>query len=206
MQTRQHWDHLYASRPTSELSWFQAHDEVSLRLIRATGVPASEPLIDVGGGSSTLVDDLLAAGFSRVAVLDLSPEALAAAQRRLGASAARVQWIEADITQVALPRDAYAIWHDRAVFHFLTSYQERQAYVAAAKRALRPGGHLIIATFAEDGPERCSGLPAMRYSADALVAEFGAPFVLVHAEQSEHRTPAGTVQKFIYCDLRKEHD
>jgi len=203
MQAKEHWDRVYASKPAESVSWFQAHAEQSLRLIRGTGVPRSGSIIDVGGGASTLVDDLLTDGYSAITVLDLSASALSAAKQRLGSRAARVEWIEASITEVDLPVLAYDVWHDRAVFHFLTDLAARQAYVAAVLRSVKPGGHVIVATFAEDGPTQCSGLPVKRYSADELHAEFGAPFTLLAHEKEAHRTPFGAVQKFVYCYCRK---
>lgn len=199
MQSKDHWEKVYSTKPTDAVSWFQAHADQSLRLIRETGVPLSASIIDVGGGASTLVDDLLNAGYSDVTVLDLSRAALDAAQKRLGSRAGAAHWLEANITEVELPHPAYDVWHDRAVFHFLTSIEERQAYVATVLRAVKRGGHVIVATFAEDGPTQCSGLPVMRYSADALHDEFGAPFKLMKHEKEEHHTPFGTVQKFVYC-------
>ena len=204
MQSKQHWEQVYKTKGANSVSWFQEHAQQSLQLIRQTGVQRDAGIIDVGGGASTLVDDLLADGYSNVAVLDLSEAALAAARQRLGARAQQVSWLVGDITQVNLPRHAYAVWHDRAVFHFLTTAKEREAYVRAVLRAVKHGGHVIVATFAEDGPEKCSGLPVMRYSADGLHAEFGAPFTLLRHEREEHHTPAGAVQKFIYCMCRKE--
>ena len=204
MQSKQHWEQVYKTKDATSVSWYQEHAQQSLGLIRQTGVQRDAGIIDVGGGASTLVDDLLADGYSNVAVLDLSEAALAAAKQRLGARAQQVSWLVGDITQVNLPRHAYAVWHDRAVFHFLTTAEEREAYVRAVLGAVRPGGHVIVATFAEDGPEKCSGLPVMRYSSDGLHAEFGAPFTLLRHEREEHHTPAGAVQKFIYCMCRKE--
>jgi ubiquinone/menaquinone biosynthesis C-methylase UbiE len=203
MQLKSHWEHVYETRPVDAVSWFQPHAQQSLRLIHEIGLPRTASIIDVGGGASTLVDDLLDEGFRSLTVLDLSGAALAAARARLGDQAASVTWLEADITQVELPRHAYDLWHDRAVFHFLTGERDRQAYVEAVLRAVRPGGTVIVATFAEDGPLQCSGLPVVRYSPDALHAEFGAPFELVRHEREEHHTPSGKVQKFIYCYCRK---
>ena len=204
MQSKQHWEQVYKTKGANSVSWFQEHAQQSLQLIRQTGVQRDAGIIDVGGGASTLVDDLLADGYSNLAVLDLSEAALAEARQRLGGRAQQVSWLVGDITQVNLPRHGYAVWHDRAVFHFLTTAEEREAYVRAVLGAVRPGGHVIVATFAEDGPEKCSGLPVMRYSADGLHAEFGAPFTLLRHEREEHHTPAGAVQKFIYCMCRKE--
>lgn len=203
MQPKEHWEKVYETKPTHTVSWFQEHAEQSLRLIRETGVPLTASIIDVGGGASTLVDDLLENGYQSLTVLDLSGAALAAAQKRLGPQAKGVQWIDADVTRAELPAHAYDVWHDRAVFHFLTSAADRQAYVEAVLRAVKPGGHVIVATFAEDGPTQCSGLPVMRYSAGDLHAEFGSPFALLRHEKEEHRTPAGSIQKFVYCYCRK---
>jgi len=203
MQSKNHWEHVYASKGANTVSWYQEHAERSLKLIRATGVARSEPVIDVGGGASTLIDDLLADGYSDLTVIDLSAAALAAARTRLGAQAAAVHWLEADITTVKMPRRHYAVWHDRAVFHFLTTAEERAAYLGAVFHAVRPGGYVIVATFAEDGPAQCSGLPVQRYSADSLHAEFGEAFTLLEHETETHRTPSGTLQQFVYCFCRK---
>jgi SAM-dependent methyltransferase len=206
MRSKEHWEQVYTTKATNAVSWFQAHADQSLRLIRDSGAAMSASIIDVGGGASTLIDDLLTSGYRALTVLDLSAAALAAAQRRLGGRARAVRWLEADITAVTLPVHAYDLWHDRAVFHFLTSSEQRAAYVQAVIRAVKPGGHVIVATFAEDGPTQCSGLPVMRYDADALHAEFGRPFELLKHEKEEHHTPFGTVQKFVYCYCRKASD
>ena len=205
MQPKEHWEKVYETKPTHTVSWFQEHADQSLRLIRETGVPLTASIIDVGGGASTLVDDLLENRYRSVTVLDLSGAALAAAQKRLGSQAKGVRWIDADVTRAELPAHAYDVWHDRAVFHFLTSPADRKAYVEAVLRAVKPGGHVIVATFAEDGPTQCSGLPVMRYSPGDLHAEFGSPFTLLRHEKEEHRTPAGSIQKFVYCYCRKEN-
>lgn len=205
LHSKSHWETVYSSKATTEVSWFQSHAQHSLNLIRDTGVPLSASIIDVGGGASTLVDDLLAGGYSNLTVLDLSGAALAAAQQRVGAMGelgASVQWREADITQAKLPNAAFDVWHDRAVFHFLTSAEDRRTYVQAVLAAVKPGGHVIVATFAEDGPTQCSGLPVMRYSADQLHAEFGDSFTLLQHDKEEHRTPLGSVQKFVYCHFQ----
>jgi len=203
MQSKEHWDHVYSTRPIEAVSWFQEHAGVSLRLLRDTGVPCSAAIIDVGSGASTLVGDLLDQGYSALTVLDLSAAALATAKARLGPKANRVHWIEANITTASLPPHAYDVWHDRAVFHFLTSQDERTAYVETVFRSVKPGGHLIVATFAEDGPTQCSGLPVMRYSADALYAQFSSAFTLLKHEREKHDTPSGAVQTFVYCYCRK---
>jgi ubiquinone/menaquinone biosynthesis C-methylase UbiE len=203
MQSKKHWEHVYTSKSADQASWFQEHAKHSLRLIRDTGVPATASIIDVGGGASTLVDDLLLNGYSNVTVLDLSAAALAAAKKRLGARSRSVNWIEGNVTQVTLPAHAYDVWHDRAAFHFLTAPEDRHAYVEAVLRAVKPDGHVIVATFAEDGPLQCSGLPVMRYRPDELHAEFGEPFTLLKHEKETHHTPFGTVQQFVYCYCRK---
>lgn len=203
MQSREHWERVYSSKATDAVSWFQEHAESSLRLIQATGVSGAAPVIDVGGGASTLVDDLLAHGYTNLTVLDLSAAALKAAQTRLGARAGQVNWLEADVVRADLPQQGFDVWHDRAVFHFLTEPQERHAYVAKVLGAVKPGGHVIVATFAEDGPTQCSGLPVMRYSADELHAEFGEPFLLQQHTRESHHTPFGTVQQFTYCYCRR---
>jgi 2-polyprenyl-3-methyl-5-hydroxy-6-metoxy-1,4-benzoquinol methylase len=202
MELKEHWEHIYATKAVEGVSWYQAHASQSLALIRATGAALSARILDVGGGASTLVDDLLAQGYTALTVLDLSPTALATARKRIGSRSKAVQWLEANIFDVVLPVHGYDIWHDRAVFHFLTAPAERQAYVQAVLRAVRPGGHVIVSTFAEDGPTQCSGLAVRRYSADELHAEFGAPFTLLRHEKEEHHTPFGTVQKFVYCYCR----
>lgn len=203
MTRRAHWNRVYSDRQPAELGWFQPRAETSLALIAALGLPPDAPLIDVGGGASVLVDDLLAAGYRELSVLDLSAAALAASRARLGAVAARIRWLEGDVTQLTLPKAGYALWHDRAVFHFLTEATQRQAYVAQAMRALRPEGHLLIATFADDGPTECSRLPVVRYDAAALAAEFGSGFSLEQQQRDIHHTPSGGAQSFIYCLFRR---
>jgi SAM-dependent methyltransferase len=203
MESRDHWERVYSTKQTDDVSWFQEHAERSLRLIRGTGVPCSAAIIDVGGGASTLIDDLLLDGYTALTVLDLSSTALGAAKIRLGSQADKVRWVEGDITKVSLQPHAYDVWHDRAVFHFLTNKEDRQAYVETVLRSMKRGGHVIIATFAEDGPLQCSGLPVMRYGPSELHAEFGSPFELIQHEREEHQTPFGTVQKFVYCYFRR---
>jgi len=199
---KDHWEQIYATKPATGVSWFQEHAVRSLGLIESTDEPTSAAIIDVGGGASTLVDDLLAAGYSKLTVLDLSLAALQATQSRLGPAAARVEWLEGDITSIQLPAHAFDIWHDRAVFHFLTTAEQRQAYVRKVLTAVKPGGHIIVSTFAEDGPLQCSGLPVTRYSAAGLHAEFGPPFELLRHETEVHLTPSGNTQQFVYCYCR----
>jgi len=203
MQQKEHWEKVYATKAANAVSWFQEHADLSLRLIRACGVTAESSIIDVGGGASTLVDDLLTDGFQNLTVLDLSGAALRAARNRLGPRASKVHWLEADITKTTLATHTYDVWHDRAVFHFLTSPQERTAYVEAVLQSVKPAGHVIVAAFAPDGPSQCSGLPVVRYSAEDLHAEFGERFLLLSHETEAHHTPFGTVQQFVYCYCRK---
>jgi len=203
MQSKQHWEKVYSSKQTDQVSWFQVHAELSLKIIRENNVPLDGKIIDVGGGASTLVDDLIASGYSDISVLDLSAVALEKAQSRLGEKALSVRWLVTDILEVGLPENSIDLWHDRAVFHFLISKAERQTYVKQALSAVKPSGLLIVATFAEDGPEKCSGLPVKRYSTSALHAEFGELFELLGSVPERHFTPAGNEQKFVYCIFRR---
>lgn len=199
-----HWTRIYEAGDAAEVSWFQERAELSLRLIDQGHLsPAASSIIDVGAGASTMVDDLMARGFNDLTVLDLASPALAVAQTRLGPRAGEVQWMVADVLEADLPANRYDVWHDRAVFHFLIGREERQAYVNKVLHAVKPGGLVIVATFAEDGPTKCSGLPVRRYSALSLEAEFGEPFVLHGCVRDLHRTPKGHVQAFIYCVFRK---
>lgn len=205
MDNRQHWEQVYASKASDSVSWFQEHADQSLRFIRNTGLGLDAAIVDVGGGASRLVDDLLAAGHTDLTVLDLSAAALDVARQRLGKHADSVHWMVADITRAAFPENRFDIWHDRAVFHFLTDPADRHAYVERVMRSVRPGGHVIVATFAEDGPEKCSGLPVMKYRPEALHAEFGDAFLLVEHDKEAHHTPSGSVQQFVYCYCRKSN-
>lgn len=202
MQRKEHWENVYKTKATDAVSWYQQHPERSLRLIQETGVPLDASIIDIGGGASKLVDELLESVYTNLTVLDISAAALSAAQQRLGGKASSVKWIESDITEATFPPRGFDIWHDRAVFHFLTSASDRKAYIEKMLHAVKPGGHVIIATFAEDGPEKCSGLPVVRYSAEALSDELGEQFKLIKHEKEEHHTPFGTVQSFGYCLFR----
>ena len=203
MQSREHWEKVYSSKDSDEVSWFQEHAELSLKIIRNNGTPADASIIDVGGGASTLVDDLIDYGYSAITVLDLSISALEKAKMRVGNKGASVSWLEADVLSADLPINTYDVWHDRAVFHFLTSESERHQYVKQVLRSVKHGGLVIVATFAEDGPDKCSGLPVMRYSTSALHAEFGELFKLLGSEPEVHFTPAGNEQKFVYCCCKR---
>ena len=192
-----HWDNIYGEKSTSEVSWYQADPRISVDMIDSCGINPCDPIIDVGAGSSLLVDRLIQKGYKRLTVLDISPVALANSQQRLGALADKVDWIEADAIGFR-SKSRFALWHDRAVFHFLTDENDRKKYIATIASALNPSGYLIIATFAIGGPEKCSGLPTVQYDATKITAELGARFALIEERSEEHITPAGLMQKFSY--------
>ena len=202
MNRKTHWEHIYETKAPTQVSWYQEHARFSLQYIRNTGIQKTDSIIDVGGGASTLVDDLIADGYQQISILDVSVVALQLARQRLGTRGGGVNWIVADITQADLPEQAYDLWHDRAVFHFLTQASDRQRYIDTVRHAVRVGGHIILATFAPDGPERCSGLDVVRYSPESLHHEFGKDFEVVDSTRETHHTPFGTDQKFIYCYCR----
>jgi SAM-dependent methyltransferase len=199
---KQHWDDVYAQRAADRVSWYRPHLERSLRFVDGAKLAPDAPIIDVGGGASTFVDDLLARGYLDVTVLDLSETALAAAKARLGEHASRVRWICADVTRAELPKRTYLFWHDRAVFHFLADEESRLRYVAAVRTALRPGGHIVVATFGPHGPETCSGLEVLRFTPEAIHAEFGDDFAKIADSTEIHETPWGAEQEFVYCYCR----
>ena len=197
-----HWEKVYATKAPDQVSWYRPHLEMSLSLIERAAGGVSASIIDVGGGESTLVDDLLARGYQNITVLDLSQAAIDVTKKRLKEAADRVHWITADVTTVELEPGAYDIWHDRAVFHFLTSMEKRLAYVNAVARAVKRGGHVIVSTFGLEGPTKCSGLEVMRYDADSLHRQFDSRFRLVESSKELHHTPFGTTQQFLYCCCR----
>lgn len=199
-----HWEQVYSTRRPHEVGWYQAYPDLSLKLIAGTGVGKEAAIIDVGGGASCLVDELLAAGYRDLSVLDISAAALAAVKSRLGDKAATVEWLESDITRFAPPRQ-YQIWHDRAVFHFLTEAADRQRYLDAVRTALPPGGHLIVATFALDGPAQCSGLDVVRYSPESLRREVGEGFEVVESFAGTHITPSMGQQSFTFCRFARKN-
>ncbi len=192
-----HWENIYKEKSPLDVSWFQKEPALSLELIRNTQVANNEAIIDVGGGASVLVDYLCKEGFTNLAVLDISGNALSCAKKRLGDFAQNVEWYESDITQFDAPHQ-FSLWHDRAVFHFLANKSDRNNYVEALKNTLRPGGHAIIAAFAIGGPEKCSGLDIVQYDAAKLVAELGEDFELVEERSEVHITPADKKQTFVY--------
>ncbi len=203
MEPKDQWEKVYSTKSANTVSWFQQHARVSSELIRKASLPLTASIIDVGGGASTLIDDLVETGYEDITVLDISASALATAEGRLGGKGKNLHWLEANITKVTLPKHAYDLWHDRAVFHFLIKPQDRKAYADAARLAVKPGGHMIVATFAEDGPAQCSGLPVIRYGVVSLQAEFKESFTLTESLKESHQTPFGTTQSFIYCRFKK---
>jgi ubiquinone/menaquinone biosynthesis C-methylase UbiE len=203
MERAAHWENVYRTRRAEEVSWYSPHLERSLELIARAAPDAGARIIDVGGGASTLVDDLCARGYLNVAVLDISATALEAARRRLGPQAgAGVRWLQGDVTLYPFEPACFDLWHDRAAFHFLTDPRDRDAYVRQASRALKPGGQLVIATFGPEGPMRCSGLAVVRYGAQELAAALGPGFELLEQRIETHRTPAGGSQQFLYARFR----
>jgi len=197
-----HWQNVYQTKAEQTVSWFQETPDISLDLIHATGVDKGASIIDIGGGASRLVDALMSEGFKAVSVLDLSEKALATSRERLGAYSAEVQWIVADITSWQ-PNQTYDVWHDRAALHFLTDPKDRAAYVDRVSKAVRVGGHVIIGTFAPDGPERCSGLPVVRHDAATLGELLGSSFVLAETRGHDHQTPSGTIQRFQFSRFQR---
>jgi len=194
---REHWHAAWTSKPATSTSWYQARPSLSLELVRSASDDRHAPLIDIGGGASTLVDSLLDDGWRDISVLDISGAALAVAQHRLGVAAAKVRWLEIDLLDATLLRE-YAIWHDRAVFHFLTDAVDRERYRQLAEASVRLGGQLIIGSFAEDGPTRCSGLPVQRHTAQTMAAALGDAFELLESRRETHLTPNGAEQRFVY--------
>jgi len=204
MNAQKHWEQIYAEKAPDAVSWFRPHLEKSLALIEQVAPNRSTSIIDVGGGESTLVDDLLAREYQNITILDISQAAIDANRKRLGAASKQVKWLVSDITQVELESLAYDVWHDRAVFHFLTSTSDRAAYVRQVARSVRPGGHVIVSTFGPEGPVKCSGLDVVRYDAESLHKEFGVQFRLLESSKELHNTPFGTVQQFLCCHCKVE--
>jgi 2-polyprenyl-3-methyl-5-hydroxy-6-metoxy-1,4-benzoquinol methylase len=197
-----HWENVYATKNENAVSWFQERPDISLDLIRSTGVDARAAIIDIGGGASRLVDALINEGFNAITVLDLSEKALATSKARLGARGTQVQWVVADVTTWE-PAQTYDVWHDRAALHFLTDPKDRNAYAKRVLKAVRRGGHVIIGTFALDGPERCSGLPVIRHDAATLGELLGHSFELVESKRHDHQTPAGATQRFQFSRFQR---
>jgi 2-polyprenyl-3-methyl-5-hydroxy-6-metoxy-1,4-benzoquinol methylase len=204
MNAQTHWERIYAEKAPDAVSWYRPHLETSLALIEQISPDRSASIIDVGGGESTLVDDLLARGYENITILDISQTAIDANRKRLRMESERVNWLAADICKIELDPSAYNLWHDRAVFHFLTEARDRTAYVDQVALAVKRGGHVIVSTFGPEGPMKCSGLDVVRYDAQSLHKEFGINFRLVESSKELHQTPFGTVQQFLYCHCRLE--
>jgi SAM-dependent methyltransferase len=198
-----HWESVYETKPADAVSWYAPHLRESLRYVAQAAAGKDAAIIDVGGGESTLVDDLIDGGYTHITVLDVSATALEVTRRRLGTAAAHVVWLTADILEAELPASAYDIWHDRAVFHFLTDDAQRRRYVAQVLKALKPGGFAIVGTFGPEGPEKCSGLQVSRYAPSELHGVFGEPFELLASSVEQHTTPWGSPQQFVYCYCRR---
>lgn len=202
MNRHEHWEHVHATKAADQVSWFAPHLDVSLALIDRIALPHTASFIDIGSGQSTFPDDLLARGYADITLLDISQAALDAVRKRLGHSAPGVHFLAADITTAALPPAHYHLWHDRAVFHFLTDPKDRAAYLRRLTQSLKPGGHAILSTFGPEGPTRCSGLDAVRYDASTLHRELGPGFRLIETATHLHQTPSGGTQQFLYCHFQ----
>jgi SAM-dependent methyltransferase len=203
MSRREHWDTVYETNPPDTVSWFSPHLKTSLALIERAAPDRDAAIIDVGGGTSTLVDDLIARGYSDLSVLDISASALEVAKRRLGEASAKVDWRVADLLEIEFAPKRYRLWHDRAVFHFFTEEHQRQHYAEQLCYALEPDGHAIIATFGPAGPQRCSGLETAHYDASELSQLFSPRLLLVDSLLESHPTPFGTEQQFLYTLFRR---
>lgn len=204
MSTPQHWESVYQTKNTAQVSWYAPHLETSLQLIQRLAPNRQAAILDVGTGASTLPDDLLAAGYSQLSMLDIANHALVVSQMRLGNKAQAVNWLVGDVLDMEFAPQSFDIWHDRAVFHFLTDSTQRERYVQQVLKATKPQGHVIMATFGTDGPKQCSGLDVMRYDSQSLHQEFGASFRLLDSLIVNHQTPAGMTQQFLYCYCRVE--
>jgi 2-polyprenyl-3-methyl-5-hydroxy-6-metoxy-1,4-benzoquinol methylase len=202
LDAKTHWEQVYTTKAPEGVSWYRERLDTSLAMIDRAAESCSASIIDVGGGESTLVDDLLLRGYQNVTVLDVSQTAIDFTKRRLGSSAEQVDWVAGDITEIELQLSVYDIWHDRAVFHFLTVPGQRAAYLRQVVRSVKPGGHVMVGTFGAQGPTRCSGLETLRYDAESLHREFGPRFRLFETSEELHRTPLGAVQQFLYCHFR----
>jgi SAM-dependent methyltransferase len=203
MSQKDHWEQVYSTKQTERLGWYEPHLQTSLSWIKGLSLAVDAPIIDVGGGASTLAEDLLNAGYRSITVLDISEKALSFIKARLGKNAELITWLDGDITSVDLPTRYYELWHDRAVFHFLTALEQQRKYRDNLLKALKPGGHLIIGTFAVEAPRKCSGLPVQRYSPDQLENTLGGEFELKRHHKELHITPGGVEQIYLYCHFRK---
>jgi SAM-dependent methyltransferase len=203
MSERDHWEEVYSTKVTEKLGWYEPHLQTSLTWIKELSLVADAPIIDIGGGASTLADDLLDAGYRSITVLDISEKALSSVRTRLGERAELITWLGGNVTSVDLPTHYFEVWHDRAVFHFLTLLEQKRKYRNNLLKALKPGGHLIIGTFAPEAPPKCSGLPVERYRPNQLKNTFGGEFELKQHHKELHITPSGVEQMYLYCHFRR---
>lgn len=199
---KKHWETIYSTKQLKEVSWHQPKPEISLNIIKELNIPKTASIIDIGGGDSLLVDNLLNQGYKNITVLDISKKAIERAKLRLGKLEKIVKWIEADVSNFD-PKDTYDLWHDRATFHFLTKEQEITNYVISAKKGIIDSGYLIVGTFSEKGPDKCSGLEITQYSEKKLTQKFKASFKKITCQFVEHLTPFNTTQDFIFCSFKK---
>ncbi len=204
MSNKDHWEKVYGSKASEAVSWYAPHLETSLKLIHQASANKNSAIIDIGGGESTLVDDLITEGYQDISVLDISQKAIDVAKERLGKSADMVHWYCADINQATLPQNYFEVWHDRAVFHFLTEEYQRVKYIEQVTQSVRHGGYVIMSTFGPEGPEKCSGLDVVRYDSEKLHGQFGKGFKLIDSSTEIHKTPMNTTQQFLYCFYRME--
>jgi ubiquinone/menaquinone biosynthesis C-methylase UbiE len=203
LDRKKHWENIYNTKDSTEVSWYQSTPETSLMYIKALKLPLSASIIDIGGGDSFLVDYLLQEGYQNITVLDISEAALEKTKKRLGNLADKVTWIATDITAFA-PNTTFDLWHDRAAFHFLTQEEDIEKYVQIASRVIKPSKYLIVGTFSDQGPTKCSGIPIKQYTAAQLQQTFGENFKPNHTHNTSHKTPFGTLQEFVFCNFTKK--
>lgn len=202
---KKHWEKIYQTKALEEVSWYQSRPETSLEFFRYYDVPKTARIVDIGGGDSLLVDHLLAEGYQNISVLDISEAAIARAQQRLGAKAQQVTWMVADAASFS-PTEKYDFWHDRAAFHFLTEESEVNSYIRTAQQSISPGGILVVGTFSEKGPDKCSGITVKKYSETSMSERLKEYFEKIRCITVDHQTPSGTVQNFVFCSYRKPAD
>ena len=204
MDNKEYWEKVYDTKASDAVSWYAPHLETSLNLIHQATSNKDSAIIDIGGGEATLVDDLIARGYRDISVLDISQKAIDVARSRIGKPADKVRWYCTDITKATLPQNYFDVWHDRAVFHFLTQEDDRKMYVDQVMRSVKHGGYVIMSTFGPEGPEKCSGLDVVRYDPEQLHGQFGKSFKMINSSTELHKTPMGTTQQFLYCFCRME--
>jgi 2-polyprenyl-3-methyl-5-hydroxy-6-metoxy-1,4-benzoquinol methylase len=202
MDMKAHWAQVYATKAATDVSWYQQRPDLSLEFIQGTCIDTNAAIIDVGAGTSTLVDHLMTSGYTDITLLDISEAALEVAKTRIGSPSTQLQWLVGDVTSFPFEQQRYDVWHDRAVFHFLTDPLQQQRYVKQVLHAVKPGGHVIIATFGLNGPDKCSGLPTARYDAATLQSVFGSHFELIRSTNETHHTPWKSEQLFVYCHCK----